>query len=101
VSDAVRGLFLAEGDGTPMDQWHVHLGGRRHRDRAQGESYHRFMTDASQQQLTDLLKDAQGALIELEGRLPGENEDVAGARRSWERATRAVSDALALMEPEE
>ena len=85
-----------------MDPWPVHGGGRRHRGRAQVESYHRFMADESQQQqLTDLLKDAQGALIELEGRLPGENEDVAGARRSWERATRAVSDALALVEPED
>jgi hypothetical protein len=84
-----------------MDPWHVLVGGQRHRGRAQVESYHRFMTDASQQQLTDLLKEAQGALIELEGRLPGENEDVAGARRSWERATRAVSDALALVEPED
>jgi hypothetical protein len=62
------------------------------------------MSDESQQkqqQLTDLLNEAQGALIELEGRLPGENEDVAGARRSWERATRAVSDALALVEPDD
>ena len=59
------------------------------------------MTD--QQRLADLLIDAQGALIELEGRLPGENEDVARARRSWDRATRAVSDALALalVEPED
>ena len=84
-----------------MDQWHVHGGGQRRRGRARVEPYYRFMTDAAQQQLTDLLKDAQGALIELEGRLPGENEDVAGARRSWERATRAVSDALALVEPED
>ena len=70
----------------------------------QAESYHRFMADQSQQQqqqLVDLLTAAQGALIELEGRLPGENEDVAGARRSWERATRAVSDALALVESED
>jgi hypothetical protein len=59
------------------------------------------MTDEDQQHLADLLKDAQGALIELEGRLPRANEDVAGARRSWERATRAVSDALALVEPED
>jgi hypothetical protein len=36
------------------------------------------MTD-QQQRLADFLIDAQGALIELEGRLPGENEDVAGA----------------------
>ena len=34
------------------------------------------MTD-QRQRLADLLIDAQGALIELEGRLPGENEDVA------------------------
>ena len=54
-----------------------------------------------QQRLADLLNDAQGALIELEGRLPRENEDVAGARRSWERATRAVSDAIALVESED
>ena len=70
----------------------------------QAESYHRCMADRSQQQkqqLADLLTAAQGALIELEGRLPGENEDVAGARRSWERATRAVSDALALVESED
>jgi hypothetical protein len=59
------------------------------------------MTDQQKQRLADLLIDAQGALIELEGRLPGENEDVAGARRSWDRATRAVSDALALAEPED
>jgi len=62
------------------------------------------MADQSQQQkqqLADLLTAAQGALIELEGRLPGENEDVAGARRSWERATRAVSDALALVESDD
>jgi hypothetical protein len=59
------------------------------------------MTDGTQQHLADLLNDAQGALIELENRLPGENEDVAGAGRSWERATRAVSDALALLEPED
>jgi hypothetical protein len=59
------------------------------------------MTDQVQQRLAGLLKDAQGALIELQGRLPRENEDVAGARDSWERATRAVSDALALLEPEE
>ena len=59
------------------------------------------MTDQEQQHIADLLNDAQGALIELEGRLPGQNEDVAGARRSWERATRAVSDALALVESEE
>jgi hypothetical protein len=63
--------------------------------------YHRFMTDQVQQRLADFLKDAQGALIELEGRLPRENEDVAGARRSWERATRAVSDALMLMDPDD
>jgi hypothetical protein len=54
-----------------------------------------------QQRLADLLKEAQGALIELEGRLPRKNEDVAGARSSWERATRAVSDALALVGPED
>jgi hypothetical protein len=65
------------------------------------EPYHRFMTDQKQQRLVDLLNDAQGALIELESRLPRENEDVAGARRSWERATRAVSNALALVEPED
>jgi hypothetical protein len=59
------------------------------------------MTDQEQQRLVDLLKDAQGALIELDGRLPRENEDVGGARRSWERATRAVSDALTLVEPED
>lgn len=63
------------------------------------KAYHRSMTD--QQRLADLLIDAQGALIELESRLPGENEDVAGARRSWERATRAVGDALALVTPED
>jgi hypothetical protein len=56
------------------------------------------MTDQQQQRLADLLNDAQGALIELEGRLPRKNEDVAGARLSWERATRAVSDALALVD---
>jgi hypothetical protein len=66
-----------------------------------GQPYHRSMTEQEQQQLADLLKDAQGALIELEGRLPRENEDVAGARRSWERATRAVSDAVALVESDE
>jgi hypothetical protein len=58
------------------------------------------MTDQRQQRLADLLNDAQGAqgaLIELESRLPRENEDVAGARRSWEKATRAVSDALTLV----
>ena len=65
------------------------------------EPYHRSMTDQVQQRLADLLNDAQGALIELEGRLSRENEDVAGARRSWERATRAVSDALALLESED
>ena len=54
-----------------------------------------------QERLADLLIDAQGALIELEGRLPRENEDVAGARHSWERATRAVSDALALLDPDD
>jgi hypothetical protein len=59
------------------------------------------MTDQQQQRLADLLKDAQSALIELEGSLPRENEDVAGARRSWDRATRAVSDALALVAPED
>jgi hypothetical protein len=59
------------------------------------------MTDQEQQRLAELLGDAQGALIELGGRLPLENEDVAGALRSWERATRAVSDALALMDPED
>jgi hypothetical protein len=59
------------------------------------------MSDQEHQHLADLLNDAQGALIELEGRLPRENEDVAGARRSWERATRAVSDALALVEPDD
>jgi hypothetical protein len=59
------------------------------------------MTDQRQQRLADLLNDAQGALIELESRLPRENEDVAGARRSWEKATRAVSDALTLVEPED
>jgi hypothetical protein len=68
---------------------------------AQTEPYHRSVTDQEQQRLADLLNDVQGALIELEGRLPRENEDVAGARRSWERATRAVSDALALMDPED
>ncbi len=65
------------------------------------KAYHRSMTDQQQQRLADLLIDAQGALVELESRLPRENEDVAGARRSWERATRAVSDALALVEPED
>ena len=59
------------------------------------------MPDQQHQRLANLLKDAQGALIELEGRLPRENEDIAGARRSWERATRAVSDALALLESED
>jgi hypothetical protein len=59
------------------------------------------MTDQQQQRLVDLLNDAQGALIELEGRLPRQNEDVMGARRSWERATRAVSDALALVVEED
>ena len=59
------------------------------------------MTDKQQQRLADLLNDAQGALIELEDRLPRENEDVAGAWRSWERATRAVSDAMALVESED
>jgi hypothetical protein len=59
------------------------------------------MTDQQQQRLADILKDAQGALIELEGQLPPKNEDVAGAWRSWERATRAVSDALALVGPED
>jgi hypothetical protein len=59
------------------------------------------MTDQEQQHLTDLLNDAQGALIELESRLPRKNEDVAGARSSWERATRAVSDALALVEQDD
>lgn len=59
------------------------------------------MTDQEQQRLAHLLNDAQGALIELEGRLPRENEDVAGARHSWERATRALSDALALLEQED
>jgi hypothetical protein len=74
----------------------------KHRDQRgmRTKAYHRSMTD-QQQRLADLLIHAQGALIELEGRLPGENEDVAGARRSWERATRAVSDALALVEPED
>ena len=72
----------------------------RHDRGAQTEPYDRSMTNQDQQRLADLLTDAQGALIELEGRLPRENEDVAGARRSWERATRAVSDALALVEPE-
>jgi hypothetical protein len=67
----------------------------------QTEPYDWSMTDEEQQRLAALLKDAQGALIELEGRLPRENEDVAGARRSWEKATRAVSDALALMEPDD
>jgi hypothetical protein len=46
------------------------------------------MTAQEQQRLADFLNYAQGALIELEGRLPRESEDVAGARRSWERATR-------------
>jgi hypothetical protein len=46
------------------------------------------MTDQEQQRLAHLLNDAQGALVELEGRLPRENEDVAGARPSWEKATR-------------
>ena len=59
------------------------------------------MTDQEQQRLAHLMNDAQGALVELEGRLPRENEDVAGARRSWDRATRAVSDALALVAPED
>jgi hypothetical protein len=59
------------------------------------------MTDQQLQRLADLLNEAQGALIELEDALPRQNEDVAGARRSWERATRAVSDALALLEPED
>jgi hypothetical protein len=59
------------------------------------------MPDQQHQRLANLLKDAQGALIELEGRLPRENEDIAGARRSWERATRAVSDAIALVESED
>ena len=71
----------------------------RHQRGIRTKAYHRSMTD--QQRLADLLIDAQGALIELEGRLPGENEDVAGARRSWERATRSVSDALALVERED
>jgi hypothetical protein len=65
------------------------------------EPYHRSMTDQEKQRLADLLGDAQGALIELEGRLPPQNEDVAGAHRSWERATRAVSDALALIDPDD
>jgi hypothetical protein len=68
---------------------------------AHTKPYHRCMTDQQQQRLADLLNDAQGALIELEGRLPRENEDVAKARSSWERATRAVSDALALVAPED
>ena len=72
----------------------------RHQRGIRTKTYHRSMTD-QQQRLSDLLIDAQGALIELEGRLPGENEDVAGARRSWERATRAVSDALAFVERED
>jgi hypothetical protein len=59
------------------------------------------MNDETQQHLSDLLRDAQGALIELENRLPGRNEDVAGARHLWDRATRAVSDALAIVEPED
>ena len=59
------------------------------------------MTDQEQQRLAHLMNDAQGALVELEGRLPRENEYVAGARRSWEKATRAVSDALTLVEPED
>jgi hypothetical protein len=59
------------------------------------------MTDQQHQRLADLLNDAQGAVIELEGQLPRENEDVVGARRWWERATRAVSDALAPVEPED
>ena len=59
------------------------------------------MTNQVQQRLAGLPNDAQSALIELEGRLPRENEDVAGARRSWEKATRAVSDALALVDPED
>ena len=59
------------------------------------------MPDQQHQRLANLLKDAQGALIELECRLPRENEDIAGARRSWERATRAVSDAIALVESED
>jgi hypothetical protein len=67
----------------------------------QPEPYDWSMTDEEQQRVAALLKNAQGALVELESRLPRENEDVAGARRSWEKATRAVSDALALMEPDD
>jgi hypothetical protein len=59
------------------------------------------MDDKTQQQLADLLTEAQGYLIELANRLPPENEDVAGARRSWEGATRAVSSALGIVEPED
>jgi hypothetical protein len=73
---------------------------RHHWAHAHTGPYHRSMTE-QQQRLADLLNSAQGALIELEGRLPSENEDVAGARRSWDRATRAVSDALALVESED
>jgi hypothetical protein len=59
------------------------------------------MDEETQRRVGDLLSDAQGALIELENRLPRTNEDVVGARESWERATRAVSDARALLEQEE
>jgi hypothetical protein len=59
------------------------------------------MTDEEVQHLIDLLTDAQGSLIELEHRLPPENEDISGARRSWERATLAVSNALVLVDPED
>jgi hypothetical protein len=58
------------------------------------------MDAETQNRVADLLRDAQGALIELESRLPRANEDVPGARGSWERATRAVSNALALVDPE-
>jgi hypothetical protein len=58
------------------------------------------MTDETLTRIANLLNDAQGALIELEGRLPPASVDVAGARASLERATRAVSDALALTDPE-
>jgi hypothetical protein len=59
------------------------------------------MNEETQRRVGDLLRDAQGALVQLENQLPRANEDVAGARGAWERATRAVSDALTLVVPED
>jgi hypothetical protein len=83
-------------------------GGDRHAEESEGHQwayvwspYHRVMDEKTQSRVADLLRDVQGALVEMENRLPRANEDVAGARQSWERATRAVSNALALVEPED